>query len=95
MTLKVEMTKEKIAFIQKNEKKTYNFCGIAYFVYYKCFQRKAFNKVAYVIIVGTHNLLYKGGLSFQKFPEWGGTELPHKKGGVGKQGVVLEKEGYH
>ena len=31
MTLKVEMTKEKIAFIQQ---KTCSFCGIVYFVYY-------------------------------------------------------------
>ena len=36
MTFKVEMTKKKIAFKQKNEK-TCNFCGIAYFAYYKCF----------------------------------------------------------
>ena len=38
------MTKEKIHFIQKNEN-NYNFCGIAYFVYYKYFQRQPFSKV--------------------------------------------------
>ena len=36
MTLKVEMAKKEIAFTKKNEK-TCNFCGIAHFVYHKCF----------------------------------------------------------
>ena len=37
MTFKVEVTKEKTAFIHKN-KETCNFCGIANFIYYKHFQ---------------------------------------------------------
>ena len=59
MTIKMEI----IAFIQKTEK-TYNFCGIAYVVYYTCFQHEAFNEVIYVIIVGTPTSFMKGGLSF-------------------------------
>ena len=36
ITFKVEMSKEKIYFIKRNENNC-NFCKMAYFVYYKCF----------------------------------------------------------
>ena len=93
MTLKAEMTKEKLAFIQKNEK-ICNLYGIAYFVYYKCFQHEAFNKVVYIIIVGNPTTFIKGGLSFQNFPRNGGqSEFSHKKGGVGKIGDGSSRKG--
>ena len=94
MAFKVEITKEKIAFIQRNEK-AYNFCVIAYLVYYKCFQREAFNKVVYIILVGTPHLLYKREFEFSKFSQkGGGSEFSHKKGGVGKiQGGNSRKGG--
>ena len=91
MTFKVEMSKEKIAFIQKNEK-TYNLSGITYFVYYKCFQREVFNKAIYIIILGTPHLLYKRGFEFLKFSkkrEEGAQNFPIKREKLVKQGVVV------
>ena len=81
MTFKGEMIKE-------------NACGVAYFIYYKCFKHEAFNKVVYIIIVGTPYLFYKGKFEFLKFSQKGrGAEFPHKIGGIGKIGGGSSRKG--